>query len=414
MRSESKPYRRAFVASRELTPGRLHTMSSSIAINPVPPDLAHSFAESAAAAPPPPLPSVAPLSPSARDSPPHLALAPPAAAPSGLPPRYSPPAPGGRISPGSAGGSGSRSNHGVGLSMDTPPSSPMIRPMSGGALPRLAPAPHQPSPLLGGAQGGAAPSPAALSAGSSSPMLTRMLAGVSGLLGRGSRASASSANLVQMAAPPSPAPPVTSPPRVDTDEDLLAHQVLWEIDRGEIDQAGSQVLGEGAYGTVLRCKWRGTTVAIKRVNLQGGNASSAVNELRHEVAVMSHMHHPRVVQFLGACTRGQPWLIMFEYLPGGALSSILEKRAGRLLFSALAGRWALDCAQGLRYLHEHKPRPVIHRDLKPNNLLVDAAGHVKISDFGARQPAPAPARCVLLCAPHTQPPHTHPMQASPR
>lgn len=121
---------------------------------------------------------------------------------------------------------------------------------------------------------------------------------------------------------------------------------------------------------------------MKKVNLLGGNGSTAIQELRHEIAVMSHMHHPRVVQFLGACTRSQPWLIIFDYLQGGALSTILEKRAGRLLPLHVAGRWALDTAQGLRYLHEHKPTGVVHRYLKPNNLLVDASSHVKISDFG--------------------------------
>ena len=269
-------------------------------------------------------------------------------------------------------GSGSRGGDAgpsLGLSiMDTPPASP------------------GPSPMLRPSSSPSLPSRLASSTAPSSPILTRVLAGVGGLLGRrggGGASTSSTASLSLLASPPSAAPATGSPPtRVDTDEDLLAHQVQWEIDRSEIDQAGSQTLGEGAYGTVLLCRWRGTPVAIKRVNLQGGNASSAVQELRHEIAVMSHMHHPRVVQFLGACTRGQPWLIMFEYLPGGALSGILEGRGARQLSSTLAGRWSLDCAQGLRYLHEHKPRPVIHRDLKPNNLLVDASGHVKISDFG--------------------------------
>ena len=99
---------------------------------------------------------------------------------------------------------------------------------------------------------------------------------------------------------------------------------------------------------------------------------------------MSHMHHPRVVQFLGACTRSMPWLILFEYLPGGTLTSIVERpEHASGVRAALATRWSLECAQGLRYLHEHKPRPVIHRDLKPSNLLVDASGTAKISDFGA-------------------------------
>lgn len=46
---------------------------------------------------------------------------------------------------------------------------------------------------------------------------------------------------------------------------------------------------------------------------------------------------------------------------GGALSTVLEKRNGRLLPFKIAGRFALDCAQGLRYLHEHKPTEVVHR-----------------------------------------------------
>lgn len=73
---------------------------------------------------------------------------------------------------------------------------------------------------------------------------------------------------------------------------------------------------------------------------------------------------------------------MFEYMPGKALSTLLEARDGRPLPYHVAGRFALDCAQGLRYLHERKPTGVLHRDLKPNNLLIDGAGHVKISDFG--------------------------------
>jgi len=298
----------------------------------------------------------------------------------------------GRDSPPGGGGSGSRGGN-VGMPMETSQPTP---PRSPSLSPRLSDAPQVPArgatPRLSGL---AAPS------GSSSPMLSRLVAGVSGLLGRGAGrgndlTGSSQASLDLIGAPPRQPGAASSPPRVDTDEDLLAHQVQWEIERTEIEMQGSVKLGEGAYGMVMRCRWRGTPVAIKRVNLQSGNASSAVAELRHEIAVMSHMHHPRVVQFLGACTRGQPWLIMFEYLPGGALSNVLEHRAN-LLPSALAGRWALDCAQGLRYLHEHKPRPVIHRDLKPNNLLVDAAGHLKISDFGAR----AHTRTLVSSPTHT-------------
>ena len=88
------------------------------------------------------------------------------------------------------------------------------------------------------------------------------------------------------------------------------------------------------------------------------------------------------MQFLGACTKGRPLLVLSEFLKGGSVAQALERLGGERLPAAIAGRWALDTAQGLRYLHEHKPQPVVHRDLKPQNLLIDGSGHVKISDFG--------------------------------
>ena len=182
--------------------------------------------------------------------------------------------------------------------------------------------------------------------------------------------------------------------KVSTDDDLLRGQVQWEIDRDEIDWRNERKLGTGTYGVVMYAKWRGTPVAVKKVNVTRGSTggeSAALEDLRHEIAVMSHMHHPRVTQFLGACTRILPWLILFEYLPGGTLASVVERHENANgVRPALATRWSLECAQGLRYLHEHKPKAVIHRDLKPSNLLVDASGTAKISDFGALPSPPPP------------------------
>lgn len=167
--------------------------------------------------------------------------------------------------------------------------------------------------------------------------------------------------------------------RVDTDDQLLKQQVLWEVDTSELDFTGSRLLGRGAYGEVVEAKWRSLPVAVKRVNVA---SKGAWKELRHEIAVIAQLHHPRVVQFLGACSRQQPWLIISEYMPGKALSTLLEKRNGRPLPIHVAGRFSLDTVQGLRYLHEHKPMGIVHRDLKPTNLLIGGDGHVKIGDFG--------------------------------
>jgi serine/threonine protein kinase len=173
--------------------------------------------------------------------------------------------------------------------------------------------------------------------------------------------------------------------RVDSDDQLFQTVVQWEIDPTDIDFEDASRVGAGAHAEVFRARWRGTPCAIKRLNTEGeaaGGRAAALQEIRHEIALMAHMHHPRVVQFLGAYTKSEPWLILFEYLKGGSVASVLLKRKGRALPPKVAGRWALDTAQGLRYLHEHKPLPVVHRDLKPQNLLIDGSGHCKIADFG--------------------------------
>ena len=167
--------------------------------------------------------------------------------------------------------------------------------------------------------------------------------------------------------------------RVDSDDRLYSTAVSWEVDPEELEYSSSAKIGAGSHGEVFKAKWRGTPVAVKQLLDPG---SSAIVEMRHEIAVLAHMHHPRVVQFLGACTKGKPWLILSEYLRGGSVAAVLERLHGERLEPFVAARWALDMAQGLRYLHEHKPLPVVHRDLKPQNLLIDGSGHVKISDFG--------------------------------
>ncbi len=169
--------------------------------------------------------------------------------------------------------------------------------------------------------------------------------------------------------------------RVDSDDALYNSAVSWEIDVADIEFDSATRVGAGGNAEVFKARWRGTPVAVKRLSSTDGGGGS-LQEVRHEIAVMAHMHHPRVAQFLGSYTKSQPWLILFEFLKGGSVAAVLSKRKNDPLPLKIAGRWSLDVAQGLRYLHEHKPLPVVHRDLKPHNLLIDGSGHVKISDFG--------------------------------
>ncbi|CAM6023059.1 unnamed protein product [Sphagnum balticum] len=137
---------------------------------------------------------------------------------------------------------------------------------------------------------------------------------------------------------------------------------------------------QGAFGEICVAKWRGTTVAAKTILAPLANNPQIVKEFIGELAMLAQLSHPNVVQFLGAVTKTHPLVMVTEYLPKGDLYAHMEK-SGRLE-AGTAVQFALDIARGMNYLHQHKPEAVVHRDLKPRNLLENEAGHLKVADFG--------------------------------
>jgi hypothetical protein len=154
----------------------------------------------------------------------------------------------------------------------------------------------------------------------------------------------------------------------------------WEISRDALRIDDATVLGSGTFGQVHPGAWRGTAVAVKRLRAGVACSAAALELFRRELAVYHLLAHPNVVQFLGAVTLEAPLCIVTELMPGGSLADVLDARGpGNPPPLGRACAWALDCARGMRYLHERRPTQVIHRDLKP----------------GARKPA-APRRTRSL------------------
>lgn len=94
---------------------------------------------------------------------------------------------------------------------------------------------------------------------------------------------------------------------------------------------------------------------------------------------MEALRHPNIVMFLGACTKAPNFAIVLEYCEGGTLWSILQK-SGELGWEERRNL-ALDTARGMNYLHERQV-PILHRDLKSLNLLLDHSKRVRLADFG--------------------------------
>ncbi|KAJ4938780.1 hypothetical protein JOQ06_028246 [Pogonophryne albipinna] len=136
-------------------------------------------------------------------------------------------------------------------------------------------------------------------------------------------------------------------------------------------------VGRGTFGVVFKAIWKGQDVAIKTIESENERNAFLV-ELRQ----LSRVNHPNIVKLYGSCDN--PVCLVMEYAECGSLYNLLHSAEPQPHYTAShAMSWCLQCAQGVAYLHSMKPKALIHRDLKPPNLLLVARGTVlKICDFG--------------------------------
>lgn len=146
-------------------------------------------------------------------------------------------------------------------------------------------------------------------------------------------------------------------------------------------------IGEG-IAVVYRGKWRGADVAVKMKSLMLDNSEDlqefqhACNvEIQAEAEVMKGLCHPNIVLFMEAGFYRGSICIISEYCARGSLRDVLKRSNIKQLSWPTKLRLALGICHGIQYLHNANP-PMIHRDLKSPNVLVDDSWHAKIADFG--------------------------------
>lgn len=150
-------------------------------------------------------------------------------------------------------------------------------------------------------------------------------------------------------------------------------------------------IGAGSFGVVYRGKLDdGREVAIKR-----GETAPKMKKYQEketafdsELAFLSRLHHKHLVRLVGYCEEKEERLLVYEYMKNGALYDHLHDKNNVERSSSLINSWkmrikvALDAARGIEYLHSYAVPPIIHRDIKSSNILIDANWTARVSDFG--------------------------------
>uniref|UniRef100_J3MFW6 non-specific serine/threonine protein kinase n=1 Tax=Oryza brachyantha TaxID=4533 RepID=J3MFW6_ORYBR len=146
----------------------------------------------------------------------------------------------------------------------------------------------------------------------------------------------------------------------------------------------AKLLGKGSFGEVYQGTVRSPEPELVAVKSLISSNEYSEREFTNEVQSVGQIHHRNLVRMIGYCNEGTERMLVFEFMPGGSLRGALFGPAGRRRRPPWSWRAeaALGIARGIEYLHEGCNSPIIHWDIKPDNILLDGKNVPRITDFG--------------------------------
>ncbi|CAL9081883.1 unnamed protein product, partial [Musa acuminata var. zebrina] len=164
---------------------------------------------------------------------------------------------------------------------------------------------------------------------------------------------------------------------------IQGEESFFEFSYSELEKAtnsfdDSLKIGEGGYGSVYKGTLGQKTVAIKKLNSEGMQGQK---EFHKEVNISIKLRHPNLVNLIGTCV--EAWALVYAFFPNGSLEDRLTcKDNTPPLTWQIRIRVAAEICSALNFLHSNKHLSVVHGDLKPANILLDANFVSKLGDFG--------------------------------
>uniref|UniRef100_A0A1J3JUG0 non-specific serine/threonine protein kinase n=3 Tax=Noccaea caerulescens TaxID=107243 RepID=A0A1J3JUG0_NOCCA len=147
-----------------------------------------------------------------------------------------------------------------------------------------------------------------------------------------------------------------------------------------------RVLGKGGFGTVYHGDLGDAQVAVKMLS---HSSAQGYKEFKAEVELLLRVHHRHLVGLVGYCDDGDKLALIYEYMANGDLKeNLLGKRGGNVLTWENRMQIAVEAAQGLEYLHNGCRPPMVHRDVKTTNILLNERFGAKLADFGLSRSFP--------------------------
>ncbi|XP_065862232.1 calcium/calmodulin-regulated receptor-like kinase 1 [Euphorbia lathyris] len=140
------------------------------------------------------------------------------------------------------------------------------------------------------------------------------------------------------------------------------------------------LIGQGAFGPVYKAQMSsGEIVAVK---VLATDSKQGEKEFQTEVMLLGRLHHRNLVNLVGYCAEKGQHMLIYVYMSKGSLASHLYSNENNPVSWDLRVHIALDVARGLEYLHDGAVPPVIHRDIKSSNILLDQSMKARVADFG--------------------------------